>query len=121
MRLNRQADLQQGETELRRSKLQKNSIVFKISMVITVLFATVICLLVGYNIYSFSAASRGVWEQQQRVLNIYTQKMGTLLGDATTMLDELALDNLGRTSTMPNTMNAMVLPLVNSVWMLFIM
>ena len=94
MRLNRQADLQQGETELRRSKLQKNSIVFKISMVITVLFATVICLLVGYNIYSFSAASRGVWEQQQRVLNIYTQKMGTLLGDATTMLDELALDNL---------------------------
>lgn len=102
MRLNRQADLQQGETELRRSKLQKNSIVFKISMVITVLFATVICLLVGYNIYSFSAASRGVWEQQQRVLNIYTQKMGTLLGDATTMLDELALDNLGRTSTMPN-------------------
>ena len=58
MRLNRQADLQQGETELRRSKLQKNSIVFKISMVITVLFATVICLLVGYNIYSFSAARR---------------------------------------------------------------
>lgn len=99
----KEANLKQGAHKLpRRGKLRKNSIVFKISIVITAFLATVICLLAGYNIYSFSAASRSAREQQRRVLGIYAQKMSTLLDDATTMLDELVLDNLGRTSTLPN-------------------
>ncbi len=86
-----------------RRAARKNSIVFKISRIIAVVLVAVIVLMVSYNIYSFLAASKNMQEQQRRVMNVHTQQLRAVFSSATTTLDELALDNLGKTDALPGT------------------
>ncbi len=83
-------------------RAKRNTIVFKISMIVTMVMAAMIALLIIYNAYSYSAASRNMREQQLRVMSVHTQQIRTVLSSATTVLDELMLDNLGQTTALLN-------------------
>lgn len=83
-------------------KEKKNSIVFKISMILVTILVAVIILMVSYHRSSFLAASQNMQEQQRRVMNVHSQQIQAAFSSATATLDELALDNLGKTSTLPN-------------------
>ncbi len=73
-----------------------DSIVFKISAVIASILAVMIILLLFYNIYSYRIATENVEEQQRRVMSVRIQQMRATLSSATTTLNELALNNLGK-------------------------
>ena len=81
---------------------KRNSIVFKISLIVTMVMAAMIVLLILYNVYSFSTASQNMREQQLRIMSVHAQRIGTVLLNATVALDELVLDNLGQTNALLN-------------------